>query len=65
MQPKIRDAWTINSIEMQHEPPVDGRFDETTSFRSRARRRIDDALDWLDRYWDDPERRSGFWRSGW
>ena len=29
------------------------------------RRWLDDALAWLDRYWDDPELRSGFWRSGW
>ena len=26
---------------------------------------INDALDWLDRHWDDPELRSGFWNSGW
>lgn len=30
-------------------------------FRRWAR----DIVDWLDRYWDDPELRSGFWRSGW
>lgn len=22
-------------------------------------------LDWLDTHWDDPQLRSGFWRSGW
>ena len=32
---------------------------------SRTRRLINDALDWLDRHWDDPELRSGFWNSGW
>ncbi len=31
----------------------------------RVRRRISDVLDWLDSHWDDPELRSGFWRSGW
>jgi hypothetical protein len=29
------------------------------------RGRIAELIDWLDRYWDDPELRSGFWRSGW
>jgi hypothetical protein len=26
---------------------------------------IMDMVAWLDRHWDDPELRSGFWRSGW
>lgn len=29
------------------------------------RQRITTVLDWLDTQWDDPELRSGFWRSGW
>jgi hypothetical protein len=31
----------------------------------RARTRIAEFAQWLDEYWDDPELRSGFWRSGW
>jgi hypothetical protein len=32
---------------------------------SSIRRWINDAISWLDCYWDDPELRSGFWHSGW
>ena len=62
MQPTFRDTCTL---EMNHEPPVGDRCEEKTTLTSTARRWIDDAFDWLDRYWDDPELRSGFWRSGW
>jgi hypothetical protein len=31
----------------------------------KARTRITAFARWLDEYWEDPELRTGFWRSGW
>lgn len=60
MQPVSRDACAV-----EIEPRVDDRTESADSFASGLRRWIDDSLDWLDRYWDDPELRTGFWNSGW
>jgi|GEM_PF-4209159 len=38
---------------------------DSASLRDRIRPALSRFLTWLDRYWDDPELRSGFWRSGW
>ena len=62
MQPATCDTCTL---EIDHVPPADDSGEPTTSLATDARQFIDDALDWLNRYWDDPELRSGFWRSGW
>jgi hypothetical protein len=62
MQRAIRDSCIV---EIDHEPAADYRHEEAESCNSGTRRWVDDALDWLDRYWDDPELRSGFWSSGW
>jgi hypothetical protein len=53
------------TLEIDLMPPADDSDGSTTSLVSNARQLVNDALDWLDRYWDDPELRSGFWRSGW
>lgn len=62
MQPAIRDTC---SIDIDGELNSDDRTDEPNIATLRIRRRISDALNWLDSYWDDPELRSGFWNSGW
>jgi len=56
-----------NTFETHYETrPEDRAFANVTAQRSSAfRARLLDLIDWLDRHWDDPELRSGFWRSGW
>jgi hypothetical protein len=54
-----------NACDVDHRCETD-TFDETSNENAGTIRRwINDAFDWLDRYWDDPELRSGFWNSGW
>lgn len=62
MQPAIRVSCPV---ENDHILDSDERSDQINHATSGLRRWIGDALDWLDRYWDDPELRTGFWRSGW
>lgn len=62
MQPALRDTCTMQA---DHERPSDERIDMTSQAANGVRRWINDALDWLDNHWDDPELRSGFWNSGW
>ena len=59
MQPAISNRCTTES----HVENVTTEPSPKTTIT--LRRWLDDALAWLDRYWDDPELRSGFWRSGW
>ncbi len=62
MQPAIGDTCTM---QMDHEQHSNERIDLTDHATSGVRRWLNDAIDWLDRHWDDPELRSGFWNSGW
>ncbi len=59
--PKTCDAST------RLERHADERYESTATDQKipHARQRITSVLDWLDTHWDDPELRSGFWRSGW
>ncbi len=57
MQPVYRDTCAVE-IDIERTGTGDSI---TPGFSGWIRA----ALDWLDRYWDDPELRSGFWRSGW
>ncbi|HEX5165098.1 MAG TPA: hypothetical protein VFV93_06865 [Thermomicrobiales bacterium] len=61
MQSALPNACDIDSRSEVNDSQC-RQIDEETS---TIRRWINDALDWLDRYWDDPELRSGFWHSGW
>ena len=62
MQPAIRGTC---AIDLNVEPSAEECAESAESVPAGVRRWIDDALDWLDRYWDDPELRTGFWKSGW
>jgi hypothetical protein len=42
-------------------PPSDRAHNQTSSKRDL----LNDAIDWMHRYWDDPDLRTSFWRSGW
>ena len=62
MQPAHRD---VCAVEIEIESAIDDRTELAESLTSGYRQWIHAVLDWLDQYWDDPELRTGFWRSGW
>ena len=54
-----------NACDVERRCEPDSLDATNTENTSTIRRWINDAIDWLDRYWDDSELRSGFWHSGW